>query len=91
MKPLDIIRTPDGGVGMVTEVSSPMGSRQQASVVFMCGQDNDSSRERRFAWWYEDEFEIIDNIPRLLAHATATTHRPRDGKNIDVERAFGLK
>ena len=61
MKPLDFIRTKDGDVGMITEVSTTQGINS-ASIEFLnCFKGNKS------AWWSVDEFEIVDNLPDLLS------------------------
>jgi len=62
MKPLDFIRVKEtGSIGMITEVSTTQGI-YSASVEFL----NCFTGEKT-AWWNDDEFEIIDNLPDLLA------------------------
>ena len=65
MKPLDIIRTPGGGLAVVTEVCSD-GS---ASIEFLHGCN---PADEKNAWWGDrDLLVVLDSIPRLLANAMA--------------------
>jgi len=61
MKPLDFVKTKKGNVGMITEVSTS-GNVLSASVEFL-----GTFKGEKSAWWYEDEFEIIDNLPDLIS------------------------
>ncbi len=61
MKPLDFIKTNAGNIGMITEVSQS-GGVLSASVEFLGTFIGEKS-----AWWAEDEFTIIDNLPDLLS------------------------
>ena len=63
MKPLDFIRTESGSIGIITEVSTN-GDQHTASVEFLY-----PFQELKAAWWYEDEFEVIDNLPDILARS----------------------
>lgn len=60
MKPLDFIRTKQGNVGMIVEVSTN-GPEFKAAVEFI------GRPKEKFAWWYKNEFEIIDSLPDLLS------------------------
>lgn len=65
MKALDIVRTPKGGIAIVTEV----GDRGDASITFLKGSNRTFEKN---AWWGATEgLVIIDSIPRLLANAMA--------------------
>ena len=61
MKPLDLIITNAGNVGMITEVSTTQGI-YTASIDFL-----NAFRGEKRAWWSEDEFKVIDNLPDLLS------------------------
>lgn len=60
---LDIVRTPMGRIGMITETIK-QGS--EASITFLL---NDKKTGEKNAWWDVGELEIIDDIPRLLAES----------------------
>ena len=83
MKPLDFVRTPKGAIALVTETNPPEnGMGRQASISFI-----GPSLGERNAWWDEDELEVIDSLPRLLA--SCTKHPFGKGK-ADVETFFGI-
>jgi len=65
MKPLDFIKTKAGDIGMITEVSICEGV-QTASIVFLRTFEKEKN-----AWWDQNEFEIIDNLPDLLSRELA--------------------
>lgn len=65
MKPLDFIKTKRGAIGMITEVSLH-GEEKTASIEFI-----KTLEATKTAWWHEDEFEIIDNLPDLLSRQLA--------------------
>ena len=80
MKPLDIVRTPAGSIGVVTETNR---KGTKASIDFINGCNKALNHN---AWWEEgDGLEIIDNLPRLLSSAMA--HPFGTGKE-DVEHFF---
>ena len=82
MKSLDIVRTPNGSIGFITETND---SGKQAVVTFI----GDLRKEQdRNAWWGKEELEVIDSIPCLLANATA--HPFGRGKD-DVKLFFDVK
>ena len=60
MKALDIVRTKNGTIGMVTETGY---GGNEVSVCWFLGQPH---REKT-AWWSKEELEKIDSLPRLLA------------------------
>jgi len=67
LKPLDIVRTPGGGMAIVNEV----GERNTASITYI--NDCNPAQEHN-AWWDEggpDGLVVIDNLPRLLANRMA--------------------
>ena len=66
MKPLDIVLTPSGGVGLVTVVSES----GTASVEWINGFAGGKS-----AWWKSDELKVIDSLPDLLAREMAGSMR----------------
>lgn len=80
MKALDFVRTPSGGIGMVTETNN---SGTMASINFI----GKNSHGEKNAWWREgDGLIVIDSLPRLLSEATAHPFgRGRD----DVKEFFG--
>lgn len=61
MKPLDFIKTRKGNVGMITEVSTG-GGRHKAAVQFL-----GHAVTEKTAWWDNEEFEVIGNLPDLLS------------------------
>jgi hypothetical protein len=61
MRPLDIIVTPAGHVGMITEVCKSQ-ENFKASIEFFKGFEGEKA-----AWWDEKEFTIIDNFPDILS------------------------
>ena len=80
MRPLDLVRTKKGDIGLITEVKSYKAVSGKivwsASIEFLKCFD-----EPKTAWWDEDEIEIIDNLPNLLsrelAHPIGTgSHQP---------------
>jgi len=79
MKALDIVRTPKGGIGFITETNNK-GS--QASIVYI-GDLNIGNEHN--AWWDVTELTVIDSIPRMIANATA--HPFGEGKD-DVKAFF---
>lgn len=80
MKALDIVRTPKGSIGFITETNEEGNS---ASIDFI-GDLKDSAD--RNSWWSSGELEVIDSIPRLLAEATA---HPFGRGREDVKYFFG--
>jgi len=79
MKALDIVKTPLGGIGWITETNS---SGTEASVKFF---NTCNVAEEKSAWWNENELLIIDSIPRTIAMATA---HPFGNGRKDVELFF---
>lgn len=76
MKALDIVKTPKGGIAIITETNK---GGKDASIDYIKGCE---SGERN-AWWDECELTVIDSIPRLLAAGMA--HPFGDGKKDVVE------
>ena len=64
MKALDIVRTPKGAIGFITETND---NGQKASISFI--GDTNKAREKN-AWWSLGQLEVIDSIPKMLAMAT---------------------
>lgn len=65
MKPLDIVRTPGGGIALVTEV----GKEGKASITYF-GDCN--PRKEHNAWWSPgDGLVVIDSLPRVLSDRMA--------------------
>jgi hypothetical protein len=61
LRPLDFVRTPGGGIALVSEVN-PSGD---ASITYLGG--GNPSHEKN-AWWYPHEgLVVLDSLPRLLA------------------------
>jgi hypothetical protein len=78
---LDIVRTPGGGIAMVTET---LNGGKQCSINYI-GDLN--PKDEHNAWWREgDGLVLLDSIPRLLAEATHNQFG--DGK-IDARKFFG--
>jgi hypothetical protein len=59
MKPLDIVTTPKGAVAVVTETDG-----HKARIAYIRGLDK---KRQHNAWWSENELDVIDSIPRILA------------------------
>lgn len=64
MRALDIVRTPKGGIAFITETND---NGKTASISYI---NNLNTSNEHNAWWDEDELEVIDSIPRLIADAT---------------------
>jgi len=64
MKALDIVRTPKGALGFITETNN---NGQIASINFI-GDTNKAGEKN--SWWDLGELEVIDSIPKMLAMAT---------------------
>ena len=64
MKALDIVRTPKGAIGFITETNN---NGKTASITFI--GDTNKGREKN-AWWDLGQLEVIDSIPKMLALAT---------------------
>lgn len=67
MKPLDFIKTKAGNIGFITEVAHCQG-QLIASVEFLR-----AFRGEKSAWWSDDQLEIIDSLPDLLARTLRHT------------------
>ncbi len=64
MKPLDIVKTPSGDMGVIQEVN-PDGS---AAIRYFKGCNNHD----KCAWWHLGEgLVVLDSLPSLLADAMA--------------------
>lgn len=81
MKALDIVKTPLGGIGFITETNN---GGKQASVRFI---KTLNPKNEYNAWYNKDELEVIDSIPRMLAEATC--HPFGSGKD-DVNEFFEI-
>ncbi len=62
MKPFDIIKTPTGGIGIITETNH---GGTQAHVEFI----NNLYKGEKTAWWRPEELEIIDSLLRIIGSA----------------------
>ena len=60
MKPLDIVKTPKGGIAIITETND---KGQSASIDFITTLN--PHRERN-VWWDKKELKVIDSLPRLI-------------------------
>jgi hypothetical protein len=63
MKALDIVRTPKGAIGFITETNN---NGQKASIRFI-GDTNKGGEHN--AWWRIEQLEVIDSIPKMIATA----------------------
>lgn len=65
MKPLDFVRTPKGGIALITEMNYPTqeGLENSFSIEFLNGCNPAGEHN---AWWGEGELELLDNLPSLL-------------------------
>ena len=81
IKALDFVRTPNGALALVTETHALWGGARQASIRFV-----GPSLGERNAWWNEDELEVVDSLPRILAYSIA---HPFGSGRVDAERFFG--
>lgn len=66
MKPLDFVRTPNGAIAIVTETNMTQG-HHIACIDFI----GTNLTQERNAWWYEEELQVIDSLPHLLARELA--------------------
>lgn len=85
IKPLDIVKTPAGGIAIVTETNN-QGQDIVISYIESCNPLNEKN-----AWWHISDtkkLKVIDSLPRLLAASMA--HPFGDGET-DVEYFFGIK
>ena len=79
MRALDIVRTPKGGIGFVTETNN---NGEKVSINYI--GDLNIGQEYN-AWWDESELTIIDSIPKMIAMGLA--HPFGNGKS-DVNNFF---
>ena len=63
MKALDIVRTPKGAIGFITETKD----NGQAAAINFIGDTNKGGENN--AWWNIEQLEVIDSIPRMIAKA----------------------
>lgn len=70
-KPLDIVRTPRGGIAMITESSAD----DTHAVDYI---DNPNGEHN--AWWQGSDLQYLHNIPALLTNAMA--HPFGSNKNL---------
>ena len=59
-KPLDIIKTNENHIGMITSVSLTQGHYSYAIVFF------DTSLKLKHAWWDATEFMVINNLAAVI-------------------------
>ena len=81
MKPLDIVKTPKGGIAIITETND---EGQSASIDFI--HTLDPHRERN-SWWDKKELKVIDSLPRLIA---SNMSHPFGEGDDDVKLFFPL-
>lgn len=83
MKPLDIVRSPSGLIGIVKETKH---GGMQASVDWIRGQEG----HEKNAWWRVaidgEVLTVIDSLPRLISSAMA---HPLGSGEQDVGLFFG--
>lgn len=65
IQPLDFVKTPKGAIAIVDGVSTMQG-KVNVSITFIGYNDTE-----RNAWWREDELEVIDSLPHILAKTMA--------------------
>lgn len=75
MKALDIARTQDGDIVLITQVG---GQTMSASVEYI-----GPNKGIKSAWFESDELEVIDSLPRLLARVA--THVGGSGYPIPAD------
>ena len=81
MKPLDIVKTPAGGMGVVIKI----GPNGDASIRFFEGCD--TGREK-VAWWNKDDgLIVVDSLPRFLTMVMCDPFR--EGRQ-EAEKFFPL-
>lgn len=66
IKPLDIVRTPKGGIGLITECSipSPNFPKNRYSIRFIENKHNEHN-----SWYLEEELEYLCSLPVLFAES----------------------
>lgn len=72
-RPLDIVRTPGGGIAMVSEIS-PCNSNGKTwptrSGQAMCSIDYlDNPAHEKNAWWFPEQLTVLGNLPALISKA----------------------
>ena len=85
IRPLDLVRTPQGGLALVTEFSPATDSLKfnRYSVIYV-----ENPGKEYNAWWFEDELTFLCSIPVLIAEGMCHPF----GNNIDhVKEAFGYE
>jgi hypothetical protein len=68
LKPLDIVRTPKGGIAVITESGLPskFNNNDRHSIDFI-----DNPYREYNAWWNDNELQYLTSIPALLTNAMA--------------------
>jgi len=79
MKALDIVKTKNGSIAIVTETHE---KGAEASIEYIKGENK--NREKN-AWWKKEELTVIDNIPNILAR---TMCHPFGSGDEDVSLFF---
>lgn len=64
--PLDFVKTPEGAIAIVDGVKTAQGE-VEVSITFV----GFNHTQERNAWWREDELEVIDSLPHILAKTMA--------------------
>lgn len=79
MRALDIVKTPNGSLGIITETNGK-GGRASIEFIGNLRVGNDKN-----AWWLRSELMVVDSLPKLLAR---TMYHPF-GKGLeDVKHLF---
>jgi hypothetical protein len=66
IKPLDIVKTPKGGIAMITECS-PANDNFKVNRYSISFIENPGHEHN--AWWHETELKFLSSIPILIAKA----------------------
>lgn len=64
MKPLDIAKTAQGSLCIITEVNDHRGENRFTAAVHFIGPYD---RHEKVAWYTPEELIIIDSLPMVLA------------------------
>ena len=64
--PLDFVKTPEGAIAIVDGVKTTQGE-VNVSITFV----GFNHTQEKNAWWREDELEVVDSLPHILAKTMA--------------------
>lgn len=79
MTPLDIVKTPKGGIALIVETNN---NGTEASINYIINPAQEHN-----AWWMEYQLELITTLPRLLAESM---YHPFGKGKKDVEELFKI-